>query len=262
MTTRLQIRLAALGSCLVLGSLGLASPAHAQALEIDDFGPVESDAVYETPQTMAVELRFGPYLPNIDDEFAGQGVTPFATHYGKDADWMPGFEVDWQLLRLPKLASLGPAFGWGMTSFSGKGFTDAGVAVKQKTSLSIMPMHLAAVLRVDAIAQNTLVPFTPYAKAGLGYALWWTSDCDDAGRPSLDGAKCSGKSHGYVWALGGMLLLDTFSRGAASNLDATYGVNNSYLFVEWFNSDLDGFNSGKHMQVGVNTWMAGITLEM
>lgn len=255
--TRLSIALAAISPCLVLA---LATPAQAQPPEIDDFGPVEPAQPVESPQSMAVELRIGPYRPNIDEEFAGEGPSPFETHFGKGRRWLLGFEVDWQLLRLKDIGSLGPAFGWGITSMSGEGFTDEKQATKAKTSLGIMPMHASAVLRIDAIAQNTPVPFSPYAKAGLGYALWWTSDGEKLER-AVDGTKGSDTSYGYVWALGGMLMLDVFNQGAAANLDSTYGINHSYLFVEWFNSDLDGFNSGK-MQVGVNTWIAGITLEM
>jgi hypothetical protein len=63
-------------------------------------------------------------------------------------------------------------------------------------------------------------------------------------------------------ALGGMLLLDPFEPDAAVELDATAGVNNSYVFLEWYVSDLDGFGSGDQMHVGTNTWVLGLALEM
>ncbi len=247
---------ALLSACAVTLS---ATPALAQDTLFDEFGAVDGSTEYESPQDMAVELRFGPYVPNVDEEF--QGRTPFADSFGNDTRWMIGFEVDWQLLRIPKFGSLGPGFSFGYTSLEGEGTLDSGDVAEQKTTLSILPMHVAAVVRVDTIARNTPVPLVPYGKVGLGYAMWWTNDGHSVERAAADGRRGEDTSYGLVWALGGMLLLDVFDRVAANDLDSTHGVNHSYVFLEWYNSDLDGFGSGK-MQVGVNTWMAGIALEL
>jgi hypothetical protein len=251
-------RTVACGASLFLALVAV--PSRAQ-VEVDDFGAVDKSATFESPQNMAVELRIGPYLPNIDEEFEGTGVTPFADHFGNDTRWHLGFEVDWQLLRFPKLGSLGPGVGMGLTNMEGTSVDETGAIAEQTTTLTIAPMHLVGVMRVDAIAQRTPVPLVPYAKLGLGYALWWTNDGQNLERASANGRTGEDTSYGLVWALGVQLMLDVFDRASASNLDATYGVNHSYVFVEWFNSDLDGFDSGK-LQVGVNTWMLGLTLEM
>jgi hypothetical protein len=44
-------------------------------------------------------------------------------------------------------------------------------------------------------------------------------------------------------------------------MDAATGVNNSYFFLEWYNSQLDGFG-GDQMQVGTSTWMLGLAFEI
>lgn len=235
-----------------------ASPAVAQGT--DDFGPYGyTERTFESPQNMAFELRIGPYLPNVDDEFGGQG--PFERFFGKENRYLFGFEVDWQALRIPYVGTLGPGLGWGMVTMDGVTFRSTGEEAEQTTSLSIMPMYLDAVFRVDVLARETPVPLVPYLKAGLGYALWWTDDGIGLSRDANDVAG-EGASYGYQWSLGLMLLLDSLDQASARDLDTTFGVNNSYFFFEWYNSDLDGFGAGDQMQVGTNTWMLGLALEM
>lgn len=235
----------------------LASSTAARAQGTDEFGAyggLEHAKRQESPQSWAFEIRLGPYPPSIDDEFSN--ATPFADTFGDSTRFLVGVEFDAQLIRIPHFGSFGPGFGWGYTAMS----ADARIASDptqrgdQETSLSIMPLYAVGVLRVDVLAHDVGVPLVPYAKLGLGYAHWWASDEVDAGG--------SGHSYGYQYALGGMLLLDFFDEGAAVEIDTTSGVNNSYFFVEWYVSQLDGFGAGDMMQVGTNTWMAGIALEI
>jgi hypothetical protein len=227
---------------------------------VDNFGSYgEEEATYETRQDAAFELRFGPYLPNVDDEFGGSG--PFERFFGDENRYLFGFEADWQLLRIPHVGTLGPGVGWGIVSMDGKTFRSNGDAAEQTTSLSIMPMYGVGVLRVDVLARETPIPLAAHAKLGLGYALWWTDDGLGLSRDA-QGVTGEGASYGYQGAIGLDLLLDTFDRVGARDLDSTFGVNNSYFFFEWYYSNLDGFGSGDQMQVGTSTWMLGITLEM
>jgi hypothetical protein len=241
-------------------TLGLSQLAAAQG--VDDFGPYGyTEEHYETPQNAAFEIRFGPYLPNVDDEFQGTGQAPFERFFGKDNRYLLGFEADWQLLRIPHVLSFGPGFGWGIVSMDGKTFRSNGEAADQVTSLSIMPMYGVGVLRIDALAQQTPVPLAVAAKLGLGYGLWWTDDGVGLSRDA-QGVKGEGASYGYQGALGLLLLLDSFDRVSARDLDTTFGVNNSYLFFEWYYSNLNGFGSGNQMQIGTSTWMLGLALEL
>lgn len=234
----------------------------ALAQDVDGIGPYGySDEAFESPQNAAVEIRFGPYLPNVDDEFEGAGQAPFQRFFGDENRYLFGFEVDWQALRIPHVGTLGPGLGWGLVSMDGTTFRSNGEEADQSTSLSIMPMYGVGVLRVDVVAKRTPVPLVPYAKVGLGYALWWTDDGVGLSRDA-DGVTGEGASYGYQWALGLMLLLDSFDRTSAADLDSTAGVNNSYFFFEFYSSDLNGFGSADQMQVGTNTWMLGLALEI
>ena len=241
----------------------LLAAASAGAQGVDEFGAyggLGDREHFESPQNAAFELRFGRYLPNVDDEFNG-AATPFEDTFGNDMRWLVGFEVDWQLLRIPMIGTLGPGFGWGYTKATAKAPLASGTGRSdQKTTLEVMPMYLVGVLRLDVVTRETDVPLLPWAKLGLGYALWWSGDGSDTSRD--DNKRLGrGTSYGYQYALGIGLLLDALDPESAIQMDANTGVNNSYLFAEWYVSNLDGFG-GDRMQVGTNTWMIGLALEM
>jgi len=212
----------------------------------------------ESPQHFAYELRFGPYHPNIDNDFPDS--RPYEHAFGVDKhQFYLGLEFDWQLLRIPHLGSLGPGLGWGYTATSATAtlVSDPTKYSGDATNLRIMPMYGVAVLRVDVLARETGIPLVGYAKAGLGYGLWWTGN--DRG--------VQGKGHtwGTQFALGGMLLIDVFDQHAAIELDNEWGINNTYYYIEWMKAGLDGFGqSGDHaiLNIGTSTWVMGLAMEL
>jgi hypothetical protein len=212
----------------------------------------------ESPQEYAVEVRVGPYVPKVDDEFGGS-AQPFEDVFGNDNRYQFGFEVDWQLLRIPYFGTLGPGVGLSYTKLTGRGLAADGSPSGQKSSLTIAPAYAVGVLRFDLLVREFEIPLGAYAKLGLGAAMW---SINDGVRTATDdeGSKGRDISYGYQFALGGMFLLDFLDPGAAIQLDTDLGVNNSYWFFEWLVSDLD--SGGSNMQVGVNTWVTGLTLEM
>jgi hypothetical protein len=50
--------------------------------------------------------------------------------------------------------------------------------------------------------------------------------------------------------------------GDAAAADASIGVNHSSLFIEYYGSNLGGFGSSDVMQVGTNTFVFGLMLEI
>jgi hypothetical protein len=250
--------ISALGLSAALATL--AQPGAAQG--IDEFGPYGRETSdYESPQNMAVELRVGRYYPLVDSEFADTGETPFRNSFGARRRWFIGFEVDWQLFRIPYVGTIGPAFGASITNLTGKGFLRDGTVADQSTNLSVIPTYGVGVLRIDTLSRLTPVPLAFYGKLGFGYSLWWTRDNVGVTRGD-DGSRGEGASYGTHWALGAMFLLDALDQRRANDVDATHGVNNSYIFVEWYKSNLDGFGSGSQMQVGSSSWTAGLALEL
>jgi hypothetical protein len=244
--------LAGLVAALVFG-------ATARAQEVDDFGAYrarERGRLNESPQHAALELRLGRYIPGVDDEF--NGPTPYQTTFGSDARFSVGFEVDWQLLRIPYLGTLSPAFGFAYTKSTAASFvTTTGDRSGEDTSLIVFPLYLDAVFRADYIARETPVPLVPYAKLGVGFGFWRITN--GGGTARVGNLAGSGLSVGPQLALGGMLLLDPLDPTAAISLDNEIGINNTYFFVEWYYSRLGG---GDQLEVGTSTWTLGLAFEM
>lgn len=246
----------AMGALGSLGLLLLAGELDAQELE-GMTAPRRTRDELASKQDVAVELRFGRYLPDADQ---GLTSTPYSDIFGSGNRYYGGIEIDWQLLRIPYLGTLSPGIGFGYTKSTAKApFESQESRSGQNTSLEIFPAYLVGVLRADVLARETLVPLVPYGKVGLGIALWQAKEANETARS--DGVLGRGLSFGPQFALGIMFLLDVLDREDALTADAELGLNHSYLFAEWYVSDLDGFGSQNRLQVGTNTWMAGIALE-
>ena len=76
-------------SLLAVGA-GLLAAGRADALEL---GTPASDHPYRSAQNFALELRFGPYYPNVDDE-PGLNGTPFKDRFGDKSCVYVGLELD------------------------------------------------------------------------------------------------------------------------------------------------------------------------
>ncbi len=242
-------------SCVIFSSFA------AKAQGIDEFGSYGSrrGVQGESKQQAAFELRFGRYVPQVDKEVGG---SPFADTFGSSNRYMFGAEVDWQVLRIPHFGTLAPGLGWGYTRFTAKArYADGSGLSASDTRLSIMPMYLVGVVRADVIAKDFRVPLVPYAKLGVGYGMWWSSD-GQRSAVAPDGKKGRGGSYGLTYALGAMFLLDVLDEEGAKSADAATGINNSYIFAEWFRPQLDGFGSSKVLDIGSSSWLLGIALEM
>jgi len=121
-------------------------------------------------------------------------------------------------------------------------------------------MYLVGVLRADVFMRDYKIPLVPYAKLGVGYAMWWSSD--GKRRAEYNGEVGRGSSYGLTYALGGMFLLDVLDPDDAVSADGLIGINNSYIFGEWFRPQLDGFGSNKVLDVGSSSWVLGLALEI
>ena len=225
--------------------------------EFGSFGGPNARRHTESSQDAAVEIRFGRYVPQVDKSVPG---SPYKDVFGSSSRYMFGLEGDWQLLRFPHLGTLGPGIGWGYTRATSQArITSTGELSAEQTALSVMPFYLVGVFRADVFARDFGVPLVPYAKLGLGYALWWASDGGTTSREN--GVVGRGVSYGPQYALGAMFLLDVLDEQTARDADNGLGINNSYVFAEWFDSELDAFGSKKSMNVGANSWVLGLAIE-
>ena len=235
---------------------------------------------YSSKQTVALELRFGLYYPQIDEEFDGNLIGPYEAVFDNDAQFYFGFEADWLPLRIPWVGAIGPGFGWGFTTASGKSQvegtcrpgitnTDLCADTEQDARLTIMPMHLSAVFRADEIMRRTGIPLVPYAKLGIGMATWATSTVNGVSDAEFNcpGPECEqvlgrGISWGVHTALGISFALNWLDPRYAASLDESVGINHAYIFAEWMNAQLDGLGSKPQMHVGSSSAVFGLGFDM
>jgi hypothetical protein len=217
----------------------------------------------DSPQTLAMELRFGFYTPDIDSEF-DKGVTPYDTVFGSDSAWMFGLELDSQLWH--GFGSLG---AFGLTSYgylSGHGISQDGTDSSDETTMSFLPLVAGLVYRFDVLAVRYDIPFVLVLKGGLNYTIWWIrdgveeiSEIEDADGSATEG---SGGTFGLYGAASLHLLLDFFEPHTAKVFDNDLGVNNSYLFVEYAFQKVDDFGSDSSFDLSDSGLVFGLAFEM
>jgi hypothetical protein len=257
-------------SCAV-ASVALFASSPAQAQENRGEEMTTHHKSYESPQNFAIELRLSPFFPNIDSDPSLHGCTPFADIFGTGSSIEIAGEFDWQALRIPHLGTLGPAIGVGTVSFStsapssgarvGSCLKSGSGSSGEQTSLNIYPGFLVAVLRADALWKELGVPFVPYAKAGLGAAVWQAQNT--LGTSNYNGNSGQGYTLGTQLALGLSFNLNVFDEYAARNFDEAMGVNSTYLFAEWTDANLDGLwgAQANALRVGGTSWTFGLDWE-
>ena len=240
---------------VALATLGFEAN-FAQAQGVDSMGSWGTTERVEYPQVGALDLRFGTYPLRVDEEFNG-AATPGANSFGGGTTFHVGIEFDWQLLRIPKVGSLGPGIGVGYSTFEGQSVDASGQPVDETNSLNILPIHAVAVFRWDTLVRETDIPLEFWAKLGAASGIWWTST--PLGTSQYDGRSGDGISWGPWMGIGVGLALEFLDRRSGAMMHNTVGVNHTYLFFEWDYSDLSNF--GQRMQVGTNAWVTGLSFE-
>ncbi len=251
---------------IAVGSALISLTPLASAHQEDSFSthaphdPLSDPNAYRSPQYGVFEFRMGPYIPNIDDEFSND--TPYEDVFGTKPSVTFGVELDYQALRIPYLGTLGPGVGWHWFYNSGVApFDEAGEPNPKpsahKNSIWVMPMYAVAVFRADVLSRELNIPLVPYVKGGFAWSLWQSQDAGKISR--VDGEKATGWSYGLQYQLGIMFHLNPIAPQTAIGMDNASGVNNAYIFAEWWASKVDSFGSG--ISTGAATWVAGVALE-
>lgn len=226
--------------------------------------PASADASidydYEEDIRAAFELKLGPYTPNIDDEFGGDG--PYNDVFGGSTPLLLEAEFDYQFWR--GFGSLGVfgAVGWSQVRASAIGVD--GEPTADKTRLRMLPLRLGLVYRFDELQRRWNIPFVFSFKAGLDYSAWFVM----AGNQIADAADPDGTRHvgrggtfGYHAALGVNFLLDSLAPRMATTFAANSGVDNSYLFAELMMARIDDFGSDDSWDLGTRTFLIGLAFE-
>jgi hypothetical protein len=241
-----------MGAALAL-LLGFSLPVSAQSY-------LNEERKYRSPQHFALELRFGPYRPDVDSEFS-TGRTPYRDYFGGNRRLMSQIELDYQLLRF--YGSLGIGLGVGYFSVTGNApeVSGSGVLTGDKSTFRVIPVSLSAVYRFDWLNEFHGIPLVPYGKAGLDYGYWSITDGNDEIATDNAGGKGRGGTPGWHVAAGLSVVLDFIDPDSARGLDDEMGVNHTHLFIELGHYDLSGFGRSGQLHVGDTTWTAGLLFE-
>lgn len=246
------------GSRVAIAAFACAGVLVARGASALELGTPASEHPFRSPQNFAFELRFSPYRPAVDDEPGLKG-TPFKDRFGDHPRLCVGFELDWQVFRIPYVGTIGPGIGAGIVGMSRPATTKSGRPSGDEYSLDIYPMYLSGVLRADTFWRGIGFPVVPYAKLGLGYALWRASN--SGGTSSSGGVSGKGQTFGTHMALGVAFALDALDSGASRNMDNAIGINNTYFYAEYYWLNLNGLGQDKALYVGTNTYAMGLAFE-
>jgi hypothetical protein len=253
-----RVKTSILATLAVTASLLVHVNAHAQ--ESSDELPSTRHKDYSSPQNFAVELRGGSYRPDIDsDPSLKAGEAPYASTFGGRRA-LVALELDWQIIRIPHMGTLGVGVAAGYTAMSAAAkIQGRDIDSPDKTYLEVFPFYGVGVLRVDVFSRELNIPLVPYGKLGVGYALWNSSS--DNGIARVNNTVARGSTWGTHFAAGLALHLNVFDEQVARNFDSTIGVNHTYLFIEAMWMQLDGLGKKNTLPVGDRTWVAGLAFE-
>jgi hypothetical protein len=208
-----------------------------------------------SPRLWNVELRFGPYRPDVDGEFAarGQSARPYEQIFSSSRHLMMQLEIDRQLSHRAGTWAAGVSLGYFNVTAAALS-EDLQSRGGDQTGLRLIPLSAVAVYRADTLRERWGSPLVPYVKAGLDCTLLRISDTSQG--------NVNGRTLGWHAAAGVTLDLSPLDPEAATEMDRESGVNQTALFFEVARYALDGFGSDSALHVGDTTWFAGLMLEL
>ncbi len=231
-------RASVLGAAVVAAVL-LVAPMDAVAGEQRGLHQFDRDT---TPAWANFEFRWGMFAP----------ADPFLQKaYG---DRSSEFRISFgpQIFRFLEL-------DLGVGLFNKKGFqlSDDGkkLVSGDAARFQMVPLSAGFTLRVHVLDEQ---PFVPFASVGLDYAYYRDTklDTEDAPITTGEGNRVVGSKGGWHWEVGGQILLDWLAPRRASVLEASTGINDTWLTIAYHQQNI-GKNtpgldlSGWSLQVGL-----------
>ncbi len=229
-----------------------AGRARAQASILDEpSGPTSGSS----SRGWNLELRFGPYRPDIDSEFASRGQTarPYQQIFSSSRHLLTELEIDRQVSHRGGTWAIGLGAGYFNVTAAALS-ADLSSRAGDQTGLRLIPLSASLVYRADDLRRRLGSPLVPYAKAGLDCTLWRMSDTSQA--------DISGHTFGWHAAAGLSFDLMSLDADSAETMRRESGVQQVAIFGEYALYRLDGFGSSSALHVGDATWFAGLMFEL
>jgi len=209
-----------LASALVVLAVMALAPDHARAKE--GAGTQEG----WSPEGYLLSFGVGAYRPD-------PGSQEFDDVYPSGNGPILLGEFDFFLYRIPFLGPIGIGVAGGWASYKGTGCTGDRVTEgcgpsTESAKFSLFPINAMFVLRIDALARKTPVPFVFSGKVGYNSVFF---------KDTVGGSKSQGRSHGFGWGVQIALELNFINERRANALDEDWGINSSFFFFELAGSD-------------------------
>lgn len=203
----------------------------------------------ESDRTFGISINAGNFKPSEIDKEEGLTAKPYKDIFNDKTELMFKFGFDYELFQ--RLGTLSVGGTTGFWQVVGKGIYNYQTNTVQKsqdtTVFNILPAELNLMYKFDYYANAANIPLVPYVKGGLDYYIFWITDSrGDISRYQNSEGKTFegyGGKTGYHYAGGLMFLLDWIDRETAADFDMEFGVNNSYIFIELYKAQIDGFGS-------------------
>jgi hypothetical protein len=273
---RLRLQLATAGVFLLLPVR-----AHAQTpyWEDDTISEAQDDLPIGDPErvTWHAGVRVGPYVPGIDaqlDQPTGKYDGPYEQMFG-GYSILPVVDIERFFFRGFGQAGVGVSLGYmGKKARAWQAGSDPNDAMRpraegDKNTFRLFPLTVSAVYRFTYLDDEFGIPVVPYARAGLGYYVWWivapngdfASSCKTGG-DAMDCAKttAAGASLGFVGSIGLAIRAERIDEAAARSMRES-GIEHAGFYGEYSVGKVDGFGSDKKLSVGDATWFAGVDFE-
>ena len=209
----------------------------------------------QTPTYGNFEFKLGGWYPSIDDEFGGSG--PFEQHFG-DGNLLIG-EIEFGAYFWQGFGKLGASLSVGYTTVTGNALATDGTSVSDETTFSVWPFRANVLYRLDIWAEDNGFPLVPAAKLGLDLHHWNTRDTQ-GNVSSTNDRQGSGWKWGWHGSLGVHFLLDIIDPESAALFDLNWGINNTYLFAEFYLQQVNDFGADG-LDLSDNFFMFGLNFE-
>ncbi len=211
-----------LASALVLTAILGLTPRSAHADE-GDYASKES----WSPEGYLLSFGIGVYRPD-------PGSPALDLVYPGDNGPLLLAEFDFFLYRIPFLGPIGIGIAGGWAGYKGAPCISGTVVGNNceratgQSKFSLFPINAMVILRIDALARQTPVPFVFTGKIGFGSVFF---------NEERGGFKQGGRSHGVAWAAQLAIELNFINPRRANALDVDWGINSSFFFFELAGSD-------------------------
>ncbi len=221
-------------------------------------------ALADSPRVLTFEFRIGFVKPDVDAEFTDAGRAglpgPYEQFFGDEDINLIDLECAAHVYQGYGTAAVG--FGLGTGSVSAKGHKADGTRSDEESELSLYPVSLFASYAFDWPMERWGFPLVPYAKLGLDWVIWQITDgSDDTSSTKGPNGRGLGATWGYHYSLGLRLVLDALAPDMARAFDLDMGVNNSYLFAEYFSATVDDFGDANALHLGDDTVFFGLAFD-